>query len=77
VSIAAIAPKGSLRLDGAGADESALGRAIATAHPSVLHFATHGFVFDDPKKEPFLVLNRRSDKAAEDGRLTLDEGVRP
>jgi CHAT domain-containing protein len=72
-TIAAIAPKGSGRLEGAGADEAALGRALNASHPSVLHFATHGFVFDDPKKQPFLALNRRSDKAAEDGRLTLDE----
>jgi len=73
-AIAAIAPKGSvLRLDGTGADEAALARALETAHPSVLHFATHGFVFDDPNTAPFLALNRRGPGAAEDGRLTLDE----
>ena len=73
-SIAAIAPKGkALRFDGAGADESAVVRALASASPSVLHFATHGLVFSDPKQSPFLALNRRGDAAADDGRLTLDE----
>jgi CHAT domain-containing protein len=42
----------------------------------VLHFATHGFVFDDPKQPPFLVLNKRGTQPEEDGRLTLDEVYR-
>jgi CHAT domain-containing protein len=62
-----------VRLEGARADESELARTIDAAHPSVLHFATHGFVFDDPKQPPFLALNRRGSAAADDGRLTLDE----
>lgn len=74
-SIAALAPKGGthIRLDGARADESAVAKTLDAAHPSVLHFATHGFVFDDPKQPPFLALNRRGTTAADDGRLTLDE----
>src|SRR5262249_6645234 len=49
-TISTIAPRGHvLRLDAARADESALARALSTSHPSVLHFATHGLVFDDPK----------------------------
>jgi CHAT domain-containing protein/tetratricopeptide (TPR) repeat protein len=73
-SIATIAPRGrALRLDGAGADEAALARTLASSRPSVLHFATHGFVFDDPKTPPFLALNRRGKTDADDGRLTLDE----
>ena len=73
-SIASIAPRGRvLRLDGAGADEAALARTLDTSRPSVLHFATHGFVFDDPKTPPFLALNRRGTTDADDGRLTLDE----
>jgi CHAT domain-containing protein len=46
---------------------------LDASHPSLLHFATHGFVFDDPKTPPFLALNRRGIAEAEDGRLTLDE----
>lgn len=73
-AIAALAPKGRVvRLDGARADETTLRRTLDESHPSVLHFATHGFVFDDPKNPAFLALNRRSAAAAEDGRLTLDE----
>jgi CHAT domain-containing protein/tetratricopeptide (TPR) repeat protein len=73
-SVAALAPRGrALRLDGAGADEAALAHTLDTSHPSVLHFATHGFVFDDPKTPPFLALNRRGKTDADDGRLTLDE----
>jgi CHAT domain-containing protein/tetratricopeptide (TPR) repeat protein len=73
-AIAAIAPRGrAIRLDGAGADEAALSRALDSSRPSVLHFATHGFVFNDRKTPPFLALNRRGNTSADDGRLTLDE----
>jgi len=73
-SITAIAPRGNVvRLEGAGANESALMRALDARHPSVLHFATHGFVFDDPKELPFLALQRVGDASNVDGRLTLDE----
>jgi CHAT domain-containing protein/tetratricopeptide (TPR) repeat protein len=73
-SIAAIAPRGDVtRLEGGSADESALFRALDAKHPSVLHFATHGFVFDDPKQPPFLALQRTGDSPGVDGRLTLDE----
>jgi CHAT domain-containing protein len=76
-SIAALAPKGgALRLDRAAADEAGLLRVLESSRPSLLHFATHGFVFDDPKISPFLALNRRGAGAAEDGRLTLDEVYR-
>ena len=73
-AIAALAPQGrALRLDGMKADQESLARVLETSHPAVLHFATHGFVFDDTKAEPFLVMNRRGESAATDGRLTLDE----
>jgi CHAT domain-containing protein len=72
-SVSALAPRGVLRLEGVRADETALARALETSHPSVVHFATHGFVFDDPKQPPFLALNRRGKTGADDGRLTLDE----
>jgi CHAT domain-containing protein/tetratricopeptide (TPR) repeat protein len=73
-AVSALAPGGMvLRLDGSGADEAALTRALAVSHPSLLHFATHGFVFDDPKQPPFLALNRKGKTDADDGRLTLDE----
>ena len=75
-AVAALAPKtktGVVRLEGARADEAALIRALDSSPPAVLHFATHGFVFDDPTKPPFLALNRRGASADDDGRLTLDE----
>lgn len=75
-AVAALAPKlktGVVRLEGGKADEAALVRALDASQPAVLHFATHGFVFDDPSKPPFLALNRRGASAADDGRLTLDE----
>jgi CHAT domain-containing protein len=73
-AISAMAPRGkALRLEGAGAGEEALGAMIAESRPSVLHFATHGFVFDDAKRPPFLALNSSGTSAATDGRLTLDE----
>jgi CHAT domain-containing protein/tetratricopeptide (TPR) repeat protein len=73
-SLATVAPRpGLIRLEGATAGEAELSKAIATARPSLLHFATHGFVFDDPKQSPFLALNRRGQTNADDGRLTLDE----
>jgi CHAT domain-containing protein len=73
-AVAALAPKnGVVRLEGAKADEAALVRALETTHPTVLHFATHGFVFEDGKTPPFLALNRRGASAEADGRLTLDE----
>ena len=73
-SVASLVPRAALvRLEGADADEASLSRALATSRPSVLHFATHGFVFDDPKQSAFLALNRRGSTAADDGRLTLDE----
>ena len=73
--IAGLAPKGRavLRLEGLRATEAEVARSIETAHPSVLHFATHGFVFDDAKQPPFLALNRRGSEPGDDGRLTLDE----
>jgi CHAT domain-containing protein/tetratricopeptide (TPR) repeat protein len=73
-SIAALAPHGSIvRLEGNRASETGLARALETSSPSVLHFATHGFVFADSKLPPFLALHRRGTAEAEDGRLTLDE----
>jgi CHAT domain-containing protein/tetratricopeptide (TPR) repeat protein len=73
-SIASLGPRGNVvRFDGARADEAGLAAALDTSHPSVLHFATHGFVFSDPKQAPFLALNRRGTTDADDGRLTLDE----
>ena len=72
-AVAAFAPKGATTLTGAGADEAGLARALVALRPSLLHFATHGFVFDSAKEPPFLALNRRGTTAAEDGRLTLDE----
>jgi CHAT domain-containing protein len=73
-AIAGLAPHGAVvRLDAADADESALAGALDASHPSVVHFATHGFVPADPKAPPFLVLNHRGDAAAQDGRLTMDE----
>jgi CHAT domain-containing protein len=74
-SIAALAPKGRrvIRLAGGRAGEADLARALETAHPSVLHLATHGFVFDDLKQPPFLALNKHGTQLNEDGRLTLDE----
>jgi len=74
-SISKLAPKAGrvIRLEGARANESELARTIAASPVSVLHFATHGFVFDDPKQPPFLALNRRGTQPGEDGRLTLDE----
>ena len=74
-SIAALAPRSGapVRLDGAKADEAAVVKVLEASRPSVLHFATHGFVFNDPKQSPFLALNRRGTTAADDGRLTLDE----
>ncbi len=74
VSIAALAPKGrARRLEGVHADEASLERTIVTSRPAVLHFATHGFVFDDGKTPPFLALHRRDASEQRDGRLTLDE----
>lgn len=75
-AVAALAPQtkaGLIRLEGAKADEAALVRALDASTPAVLHFATHGFVFDDASKPPFLALNRRGASSADDGRLTLDE----
>lgn len=73
-AIAALAPrKTAVRLDADGADEDALMRALDTRHPSIVHFATHGFVPDDPKAPPFLVMNRRGPNANQDGQLTMDE----
>jgi hypothetical protein len=43
------------------------------AGPSVLYFATHGFVFDHPKIPPILALHRRGVTTDDDGRLTLDD----
>lgn len=76
-AIAAIAPGGRvLRLDGATAHESAVFEALHTRPPAVLHFATHGFVFDDATLAPFLALHQRDETEAGDGRLTLDEVYR-
>jgi CHAT domain-containing protein/tetratricopeptide (TPR) repeat protein len=73
-AIARLAPRGDvIRLEANRADETAFTRALDAAHPSVVHFATHGFVLDDPKTPPFLVMNRRGDDASGDGRLTMDE----
>lgn len=73
-SVAALAPKGGVvRLEGAHANEADLPRTLEASHPSVLHFATHGFVFGDAKQPPFLALNRKGNTDADDGRLTLDE----
>jgi CHAT domain-containing protein len=73
-AIAAIAPAGRLvRLDRSRAGETDLARMLQADRPSVLHFATHGFVFDDPKTPPFLALNRSGADGATDGRLTMDE----
>lgn len=74
-SITALAPKGRtvVRLAGLRAGEAELARTLETSHPSVLHFATHGFVFDDTKQAPFLALNKRGVQPNRDGRLTLDE----
>jgi CHAT domain-containing protein/tetratricopeptide (TPR) repeat protein len=73
-AVSAFAPKGRLvRIEGVAADEASVARALETSHPSVLHFATHGFVFSDPKQPPFLALNRKGKTDADDGRLTLDE----
>jgi CHAT domain-containing protein len=73
-AIAAIAPSGkALRFDGAAAHEAALGELLETRSPAVLHFATHGFVFDDATLPPFLALHRSDQSEAGDGRLTLDE----
>ena len=73
-SISSFGPKGGVvRLAGSKADEAGLTAALERSPPSVLHFATHGFVFSDPKQPPFLALNRRGSTAAADGRLTLDE----
>lgn len=76
-AIAAIAPKGkALRFDGDAAHEAALAEALEAKAPAVLHFATHGFVFDDAKQPPFLALHQRDKSDAGDGRLTLDEVYR-
>lgn len=73
-SIASLAqPAQVIRLAGSAADEAAVVRTLTSSRPSVLHFATHGFVFDDPKRAPFLALNRRGAAAGEDGMLTADE----
>jgi CHAT domain-containing protein/tetratricopeptide (TPR) repeat protein len=73
-AIAALAPKGrALRLEQDRADEDSLVRMLAATRPAVLHFATHGFVFDDTRNPPFLALQRRGTDGHEDGRLTLDE----
>lgn len=74
-SIVAMAPRGRtvVSLSGPRADEAELARMLNSANPSLLHFATHGFVYDDAKRPPFLALNRRGTQPGEDGRLTLDE----
>jgi len=73
-SIAGLAPAGRVRqLAGAAADEDRLTRLLESSRPSVLHFATHGFVSDDTGVPPFLALNRRGESPGTDGRLTLDE----
>jgi CHAT domain-containing protein len=73
-AIASLAPGGhAIRLSGSAADEAGLVRALASARPRVLHFATHGFVFEDATRPPFLALNRRSAASSEDGMLTADE----
>ena len=72
-AVASLSPKGAaLRLDGLKADEASFTRLLDASHPSVLHFATHGFAAD-PKRPPFLALNRRGAAPAEDGALTADE----
>jgi CHAT domain-containing protein/tetratricopeptide (TPR) repeat protein len=73
-SIAALAPGGrAIRLDGAAASEAALAKSLDGSRPSLLHFATHGFVVDDPKTPAFLALNRQGTSTSTDGRLTVDE----
>ena len=73
-SIAALAPKGkAVRLDGAAATEGSLEKVLGQSRPSVLHFATHGFVFDDAAIPPFLALTASGSSPSEDGRLTLNE----
>ncbi len=73
-AVARLAPdRRVLRLTGVNATESSLAQTVRADRPSVLHFATHGFVSDNPEVGPFLVLQRRGAGEHEDGRLTLDE----
>ena len=66
-----LAPRPSLMLTGARADETGVRTSLLRAR--VVHFATHGVIRDDQPFESFLALGAGGRAPASDGRLTVRE----